>query len=102
MCTTAFEDNYGAKHLAQNSVCTSNSNHIDVRHYFLRELTFKGDLVITHVETEEATCRFADKAIHQCGFTLPPELSDEYLMSCFRCMGGLISALEWGKFFSQF
>ena len=29
-----FEDNEGAKNLAQNPVCTSNSNHIDVRPLF--------------------------------------------------------------------
>ena len=30
MCITVFEDNEGARQLAQNLVCTSNSKHIDV------------------------------------------------------------------------
>ena len=35
-----FEDVEGAKNLAQNPVCTSNSEHINVRLPFLRELNF--------------------------------------------------------------
>ena len=35
-CITFLEDNEGARHPAQNPVCTSNSKHIDVRHHFLR------------------------------------------------------------------
>ena len=48
-CITIFEDNEGARHLAQNPVCMSNSKHIDVRHNFLRELIFRGEFIITHV-----------------------------------------------------
>ena len=48
-CITFFEDNEGARHLAQNPVCTANSKHIDVRHHFLRELIFTGEIGITHV-----------------------------------------------------
>ena len=41
-CITVFEDMRGARHLAHNPVCASNSKHIDVRHHFLRELVLKG------------------------------------------------------------
>ena len=34
-CITVFEDNKGARHLAHNPVCASNSKHIDIRHHFL-------------------------------------------------------------------
>ena len=37
-----FEDNEGAKNLAQNPVCTSNTKYIDVRTPVLRELIFGG------------------------------------------------------------
>ena len=53
MCITVFEDNEGARQLAQNPVCTSNSKHIDVKHHFLRELVFLGEFIITHFESEE-------------------------------------------------
>ena len=33
-CITVFEDDEGAKNLAQNPVCTANSKHIDVRPFF--------------------------------------------------------------------
>ena len=52
-CITVFENNEGAKNLAQNPVRTSNSKHIDVRHHFLPELIFKGEFVITHVESDD-------------------------------------------------
>ena len=46
MCIAVFEDNEGAKNLAQNPMCTSNSKHIDMRHHFLLELICKGEFVI--------------------------------------------------------
>ena len=52
-CITVFEDNEGAKNLAQNPGCASNSKHIDVRHHCLRELIFKGEFVVTHVESDD-------------------------------------------------
>ncbi|MEP5446874.1 Ty1/Copia family ribonuclease HI, partial [Ekhidna sp.] len=48
-CITVFEDNEGARRLAQSPVCTSNSKHIDVRHHFLQKLISKEEFVITHV-----------------------------------------------------
>ena len=44
-----FEDNEGAKNLAQNPVCTSNSKHIDVRPPILRELIFFGRYLVIRV-----------------------------------------------------
>ena len=36
-CTTVYEDNEGALHLANNPATTPNSKHIDIRHHFLQE-----------------------------------------------------------------
>ena len=82
VCMTVFEDNEGAKHLAQNPKCTSNSKHIDVRHHLLRKLVFKGEFIIAHVETDEQHADFLTKPLHLVlhGFLLPPGFSDEYLM----------------------
>ena len=44
-----YEDDKGARYLAQNPVCRRNSKHIDIRHHFLRELVFKGECVIVDV-----------------------------------------------------
>ena len=52
-CITVFEDNEGARYLAQNPVCTSKSTHIDVRHPFLREIVFRGEFAIVHVVYKE-------------------------------------------------
>ena len=68
VCMTVFEDNEGAKHLAQNPKCTSNSKHIDVRHHFLRELIFKGEFIIAHVETDEQHADFLTKPLNYTAF----------------------------------
>ena len=52
-CMTAFDDNEEARQLAQNPVCTSSSKHVDVQPHFLRELIFRGELIIAHVESED-------------------------------------------------
>ena len=41
-CTTIFEDNVGALHLANNQATTPNSKHIDIRHHFLQECGANG------------------------------------------------------------
>ena len=69
MCITVFEDNEGAKNLAQqNPVRTSNSKHIDVLHHFLRELIFKGEFVITHVESDDQHADVLTKPLHYTAF----------------------------------
>ena len=48
-------------------------------HHFLRELIFKGEFIIAHVETDEQHADFLTAAqLH--GFLLSPGFSDEYLM----------------------
>ena len=67
-CMTVFEDNEGARHLPQNPVCTANSKHIDVRHHFFRELVFKGEFEITHVETDQQHADFLTKPLNKAAF----------------------------------
>ena len=71
MCITVFKDNEGAKNLAQNPVCTSNSKHIDVRRHFLPEFICKGEFVITSVESDDK---------HADVLTKPPD----YTAFCYR------------------
>ena len=51
-CMNVYEDNQGAVHLVKNTVTTSNSKHIDIRHHFMRELVFGGEIVVSHVSSE--------------------------------------------------
>ena len=69
-CMTVLEDNEGARHLVQNPVCTSNSKHIDVRHHFLRELIFRGEITLTStlVESEEQHADFLTKPLSNVTF----------------------------------
>ena len=69
-CITAFEDNGGAKNLAQNPVCTSNSEHIDVRHRWVRELGLKGEFRYHSCRVGSSACRRLDKAARLHGFLL--------------------------------
>ena len=71
MCITVFEGNEGAKNLAQNPVCTSKSKHIDVRHHFLRELIFKGEFVVTHVESDDQHAGVLTKPLAYTAFCYP-------------------------------
>ena len=51
-CFPIFEDNQGAVQLSQNPVSNSNSKHIDVRHYFLKELVRQEDISVSRVSSE--------------------------------------------------
>ena len=62
-CTTVFEDSEGARHLEVIPVRKSNSNHIDVRHCFLRERIFRGKFIITHVASGEQQADFLTKSL---------------------------------------
>ena len=67
-CITIFEDNEGAKNLAQSPVCTSNLKYIDVRHHFLRQLFFKGELVNTNVESDDQHADILTKPLDYTAF----------------------------------
>ena len=45
-------DNTSAIDLSKNPVLHSRSKHIDIRHHFLRDHVNKGDIKISHIETE--------------------------------------------------
>ena len=47
-----LEDNEGAKAMAENSLSSGRSKHIDVRWHFLRDLVESGDAKIVHVASE--------------------------------------------------
>ena len=45
-------DNTSAIDLSKNPVLHSRSKYIDVRHHFLRDHVNKGDIKMTHIDTE--------------------------------------------------
>ena len=51
-CIPVFADNEGAVQLARNPITISNSKHIGVRHYFLRELVGGREVSIIHVPSQ--------------------------------------------------
>ena len=46
-----YEDNEGAKALAENPLSSERSKHIDVRYHFIRELVGTGRIRIVHVDS---------------------------------------------------
>jgi hypothetical protein len=46
-------DNESAIKIAYNPCNHSRTKHIDIRHHFLRDHAIKGDIVISHVRTNE-------------------------------------------------
>ena len=67
-CTTVKEDNKGAIYSANNPVTTPNSNHIDVRHHFLRERVANGEFQIVHVPSEDQHADFLTKPLDTQAF----------------------------------
>ena len=62
-CFPVFEDNQGALQLSKNRVSNSNSKHIDVRHYFLRELVHQGVIIVNHVLSEYQDANILTKVL---------------------------------------
>ena len=67
-CTTIFEDNVGALHLANNPAITPNSKHIDIRHHFLRERVAIGEFRAVHVRSGLQHADFLIKPLHREAF----------------------------------
>ena len=65
---SVFEDNRGAKALAENPLSSSNSKHIDVRHHFLRELVKKGEITVNDVSSKDQRADILTKALDRESF----------------------------------
>lgn len=59
------EDNTGAIALAENPTRDSNSNHVDPRRHFLRELVENMKIVVEHLYNmqRKTVCRYLDEGI---------------------------------------
>ena len=67
-CTTIFEDNVGALHMANNPATTSNSKHIDIRDHFLQERAANGEFRVVHVRSDLHHADFLTKPLHREAF----------------------------------
>ena len=64
---TVFEDDEGARPLAQNPVCTSNSKHTDARHHFFAGAYLQGGVCYYSCRFGAAACRLLNNAAQQHG-----------------------------------
>ena len=58
-----FEDNKGARDLAYNPEHHSRTKHIDRRHFYVRELVERGEIVVPFVKTDDNLADFFTKAL---------------------------------------
>jgi hypothetical protein len=63
-------DNESAIKIAYNPCDHSRTKHIDIRHHFLRDHSIKGDIIISHVGTNDQlanifTKSFDEKRFHE-------------------------------------
>jgi hypothetical protein len=61
-------DNESAIKIAYNSYEYSKTKHIDIRHHFLRHHTIKGDIVISHVGTNDQLADIFTKPLDEKRF----------------------------------
>lgn len=62
-CTTVFEDNEGAFHLASYPATTPNSKQINTRYHFFRERVAEGEFRVVYVESALQRADFLPKAL---------------------------------------
>ena len=53
MVFKVFEDNEGAKALAENPLSSARTKHIDVRYHFLKEFVKRNEIAIRHVHSKD-------------------------------------------------
>ena len=61
-------DNESAVKIANNPVQHSRTKHIDIRHHFLRDHVAKGDIVLSHVRTEDQLADIFTKPLDEARF----------------------------------
>ncbi|KAI3450426.1 hypothetical protein Pfo_007091 [Paulownia fortunei] len=64
-----FCNNLSAINISKNAVQYSRTKHIDIRHYFIRELVDSGSVIINHVTIENQLADIFTKAIDAQRFT---------------------------------
>ena len=67
-CIPLFEDNEGAIQIAKHPISNSNSTHIDVRQYFLREFVERKEIEIIHVASQCQHAAFLTKSLPEREF----------------------------------
>jgi len=60
---TIYNDNQGAKMLANNSVFHSRSKHIDIRYHFIREVLRNHTVELTYISSERMIADVLTKAL---------------------------------------
>ena len=68
MSISVYEDHKGAIDLKKNPLSSSNSKHIGVRYYFLRELAASCDISVQYLQTEDQHGDILTKAIGRESF----------------------------------
>ena len=68
--TVIFEDNQGAIAIAKNSVSHSQTKHIDIKYYYVKEAVQSGIVNLKYCPTEEIIADILTKPLSKRKFTL--------------------------------
>ena len=69
MVFKVFEDNEGAKVLAENPLSSVRTKHIDVRYHFLREFVKRNEIAIHHVQSKDQHADILPKPLGRDAFS---------------------------------
>ncbi|MCI41612.1 peroxidase 4-like, partial [Trifolium medium] len=61
-------DNLSAIHISKNPIQHSRTNHIDIKHHFIRDLVDEGTVTLEHTATEEQLADIVTKALDAAQF----------------------------------
>ena len=64
-----FENNEGAKALAENPLSSARTKHIYVRYHFLRELVKRNEIAIRHVQSKDQHADILTKPLGRDAFS---------------------------------
>jgi hypothetical protein len=87
-------DNESAIKIAYNSCEHSRTKYIDIWHHFLRDHDIKGDIIISHVRTNEQLANIFTKPLDEKRFW---ELKSELNIINSRNVAWLVAHLKWSS-----
>ena len=64
MSIDVYEDSKEAIDLAKRAFSSSNSDHVDVRHHFLREMAASGDISVQCIRSQDQHADILTKALN--------------------------------------
>ncbi|PNX93845.1 gag-protease polyprotein, partial [Trifolium pratense] len=79
-------DSLSAIHISKNPIQHSRTNHIDIKHHFIRDLVDEGTVTLEHTAIEEQLADIVTKALDAAQFETLQGKLEKYFMWCSRLL----------------